>query len=178
MNDYIVPVYSVYIACAVGLTVWLARTLFRNGAIFLGDVFDDKRELATAVNRLLVTGFFMVNLGYALLLVRQGGAETAADAFQLLVTKLGVLLVSLAIVHFVNVAVFWKLRQRRQQRELPPPIVPQRWVAPPPAGPADRRHLPPPPSPAPAMAGAWGAGGTSDYPDPEPWGGEPQPGGQ
>ena len=169
MNEYLVPVYSVYIACAIGLTVWLARTLFTNGAIFLTDVFGDQRELATAVNRLLVTGFFMVNLGYALLLVRQGGADTPAGAFQLLVTKLGVLLFSLAIVHFVNVAVFWKLRQRRHQRELPPPAAPQRWVEPPsPAPTAAATDLLPPP-PAAAMAGTGRDVGASDYPDPEPW---------
>ena len=170
MTDYLVPVYSVYIACAVALTVWLAHTLFTNGSVFLSDVFSDKPDLATAVNRLLVTGFFMVNLGFALLLVRQGGAETAGAAFQLLVTKLGVLLSSLAVVHFVNVAVFLKLRQRRQQRELPPPIAPQRWVDPPATGPSQLGHLPPPP--------AYAMSGASDYPDPEPWDQETEPGGR
>ena len=35
-------VQAIYIAVAVGLTVWLARTLFRNGTAFLHDVFWDK----------------------------------------------------------------------------------------------------------------------------------------
>ena len=43
--------------------------LFRNGAIFLEDVFADPR-MAAAVNKLLVTGFYMLNLGYAALLLK------------------------------------------------------------------------------------------------------------
>jgi hypothetical protein len=57
MNDhYLVTVYAVYAGCALALTVWLARTLYNNGAVFLEEVFD-RKEIAVAVNRLLVTGF-------------------------------------------------------------------------------------------------------------------------
>jgi hypothetical protein len=165
MDKYLVPVYGTYIVCAVGLTVWLARTLFHNGAVFLHDVFEDRQDLADSVNHLLVTGFFMINLGYALILMRSGTADTGAEAFRLLVTKLGVLLFSLAVIHFVNMAVFWKLRQRRQQRDLPPPVAPQRRVVPPPPAPDAGRRDPRPAPPVPAHAVA----GASDYPDPEPW---------
>ena len=56
MTNHLTTVYGVYAVVSVGLTVWLARTLFRNGAVFLRDVFKDKPELAEAVNRLLVRG--------------------------------------------------------------------------------------------------------------------------
>lgn len=55
-NDYLIPVYAAYTACALVLTAALARTFFRNGALFLEDVFDERPQLAAAVNRLLVTG--------------------------------------------------------------------------------------------------------------------------
>ena len=55
--DYLVAVYCAYAVVSIALTVWLARTLFNNGAVFLKDVFKDKPELAEAVNRLLVVGF-------------------------------------------------------------------------------------------------------------------------
>ena len=58
-NGNAIAVYAVYIVVAVGLTAWLARTLFRHGTAFLHDVFADKPELADAVNRLLVVGFYM-----------------------------------------------------------------------------------------------------------------------
>ena len=124
-------VYAVYAAIAVGLTAWLARTLFRNGTAFLHDVFEDRPGLADAVNRLLVTGFYMLNLGYALYLLRASRGLGAFDAIQFLVNRLAILLVSLALIHFMNVLVFWRIRAHREQRTLPHPVAPQALLPPP-----------------------------------------------
>jgi len=128
-NSYLVWVYTAYAVCAVALTVWLARTLYHNGAVFLEEVFD-RKEIAVAVNRLLVTGFFMINLGYAMFLLKSNSATTATEAIEILVQKLGILLLTLAAVHFVNVYVFWRLRRRNEVKYLPPPVAPQRQVTP------------------------------------------------
>lgn len=114
-----VLVYLVYMAVAVGLTYWLARTLFRAGGVFLESVFEGKRELGEAVNRLLVTGFYMLNLGYALYLVRSEPQASAFEAMQFLVNRFAVLLVTLGLVHFVNVFVFWRIRSRHDQSSVP-----------------------------------------------------------
>jgi hypothetical protein len=127
----VLTVYAVYAVIAVALTALLARTLFRNGTAFLHDVFEDRPGLADAVNRLLVVGFYMLNLGYALYLLRATKALGAFDAVQFLVNRLALLLVSLAVIHFVNVAVFWKIRARREQRTLPHPVAPQVILPPP-----------------------------------------------
>ncbi|MDZ4827340.1 MAG: hypothetical protein SGJ13_12890 [Actinomycetota bacterium] len=126
-SQYLVQVYIAYAAIALILTVWLAQTLYRNGAVFLEEVFDSK-EIAVAVNRLLVTGFFMINLGYAMFLLKSNDPTDATEAIEIIMQKLGVLLLSLAAVHFVNVYVFWRLRHRNEVKHMPPPVVPQRTV--------------------------------------------------
>jgi len=134
-----VVVSLIYVAVAVGLTVWLARTLFRNGVAFLHDVFEDKPELAEAVNRLLVTGFYMLNLGYALYILRVSRGYDGFEAVQFLVNRLAILLVTLALIHFVNVFVFWRIRARREQRHLPMPVAAQVMV---PSAPAVSAPIP------------------------------------
>lgn len=124
-NGNVIAVYVAYGAVAVTLTAWLARTLSHNGAVFLEDVFKDRPGLATAVNRLLVVGFYMLNLGYAFYILRAGGGLDAFNAVQYFVNRLAILLVSLALIHFVNVMVFWRIRNRGEQRQLPVPIAPQ-----------------------------------------------------
>lgn len=131
--NLIVPVYLAYAVVAVGLVFWLARTLFDNGEVFLEDVFQDNPRLAAAVNRLLVTGFYMANLGYAAILLRSENAETGVEAVEILATKLGVLLLTLAALHFVNVYVFHRIRRRATAAHMPPPVAPQAFVPPPPA---------------------------------------------
>lgn len=128
--NYLVSGYLAYGLAAFALTVWLARTLFRNGAVFLRDVFDDNPAIADAVNRLLVTGFFMVNLGYAFFSLRSSEAPDAVAAIEVFARKFGVLLLTLAVVHFINVAVFWRLRRRNEVQHLAPPVAPQARIVP------------------------------------------------
>jgi hypothetical protein len=130
-DSTVMLVYAVYVVIAIGLTAWLARTLFNSGTAFLRDVFVDRPELAEAVNRLLVVGFYMLNLGYALYIMRASRDLDGFEAFQFLVNRLALLLVTLALLHFVNVFVFWRIRGRREQRHLPTPIVPQAIIPPP-----------------------------------------------
>src|SRR5918996_2183352 len=129
-----IVVYAVYVVIAAALTAWLARTLFRSGVAFLHDVFEDRPELAEAVNRLLVVGFYMLNLGYALYILRAARGLDGFEAVQFLVNRLAILLVTLAGMHFLNVLVFWRIRARREQRQLPAPVAPQVFMPPAAAG--------------------------------------------
>ena len=135
--DFLILTYVIYGTAAVVLTGVLARTLHASGAIFLESVFDESPAMATAVNRLLVTGFYMLNLGYGLLIFRMGAPETALEATEALVTKLGLLLVSLGVIHFVNMAVFWRIRRSGDER-LRTPTMPSFQLPPPPPPPAPR----------------------------------------
>jgi hypothetical protein len=126
-QSYLVGVYVVYGMVAVGLIVYLARTLFRHGEVFLEDVFGDNPRLAGAVNHLLVIGFYLLNLGYAFLLLKSNVAGSAVEATEVLVNKLGVLLLSLGVIHFGNLYVFHRIRRRARMTELPPPVAPQAW---------------------------------------------------
>jgi len=93
-NGNVITVYVAYGVVAVALTAWLARTLSHNGAVFLEDVFKDRPGLATAVNRLLVVGFYMLNLGYAFWILRAGGGLDAFSSVQYFVNRLAILLVT------------------------------------------------------------------------------------
>ena len=119
---YLVPVYAAYAAVTVPLTVFLARTLSKNGAVFLEGVFTDEPKLADAVNQLLVVGFYLLNLGYAALIMKADPAPTAVSAAEILAWKLGALLLSLGALHFVNMYLFHRIRRRGQIRLAPPPV--------------------------------------------------------
>ena len=61
---YIEISYAVYLAISLGVTIWVAKTLHRNGRVFLVDAFRGNAELADSVNHLLVVGFYLINVGY------------------------------------------------------------------------------------------------------------------
>jgi hypothetical protein len=129
-STYLIAVYAAYAAISVGLTIWIARTLFKNGAVFLEEVFADQPRMAEAVNRLLVVGFYLVNLGYASLLLKANGSDSAVAAIEVLSSKLGLLLLSLGGMHFLNLYVFHRIHRRAHVAVLPPPVAPQMMVMP------------------------------------------------
>lgn len=129
-NGYVMLVYVAYAAVAIGLTAFLARTLYRNGGVFLRDVFGERGAIADAVNRLLVIGFYMFNLGFALYSLKAGRGMDSFDAMRFFVNRVGTLLLVLAAMHLLNVLIFWRIRIHREQRDLPPPVIPQAMVGP------------------------------------------------
>jgi len=111
--SYILISYSIYLLLTLTLTIWVARTLFRNGKVFLIDIFHGNQELANAVNNLLLVGFYLVNIGYAVytLTITDRIADTRALVEELSV-KVGAIILILGGMHFFNMLVFFKLRKK------------------------------------------------------------------
>src|SRR5580698_5551125 len=105
--------YFTYLAISIGITVWVARTLHQNGRVFLLDAFHGNAELADSVNHLLVVGFYLINIGYiALALSTRQPLATLREAIELESTKIGVVLLILGAMHFFNMLVLARMRQR------------------------------------------------------------------
>lgn len=123
--DHKVWMYLAYLAVSIGLTVWVATTLSRNGLVFLQDVFADQK-LAKAINQLLVMGFYLLNLGYVAVAMRSGAAvPDASRALETLSTKVGLVLLVLGILHFFNVFFLGRYRRGRlRQQQTQPPLPP------------------------------------------------------
>ncbi len=125
----IVWTYLAYLAISIALTVWVARTLHKNGRIFLVDCFHGNTDLADSVNHLLVVGFYLINVGFVTLALRFGvTAVGLKDALESLSTKIGLVLLVLGFMHFFNLAVFTACRKRALHEKalkgiaLPPPV--------------------------------------------------------
>jgi hypothetical protein len=113
MATTMVYTYAVYLLLSVGLTAWVAHTLFKNGRIFLVESFGGNETLADSVNHLLVVGFYLINIGYVSLALRFGGqAATIQEAIEYLSTKVGIVLVVLGGMHFMSLFIFSRLRRK------------------------------------------------------------------
>ena len=129
--DYLVVTYVLYLAISIVLTVWVARTLFRNGRVFLVDVFRGNASLADSVNHLLVVGFYLINLGYVTLALKLGyEVSSTRGSIEALSTKVGWVLLVLGAMHFFNLYVFSRMRRRAVLEVMPPPVQPDACIAP------------------------------------------------
>lgn len=124
MNAVVIT-YLLYLAISVALTVWVARTLHRNGQVFLVDVFQGNVPLASSVNHLLVVGFYLVNLGFVSLALKLGyEVNDSRQSIEALSSKVGLVLLVLGAMHFFNLFIFSRLRTRARLPYLPPPVEP------------------------------------------------------
>lgn len=98
--------YAAYLLICVAVTIWVARTLRRNGTTLLADERNEHRDLADAISHSLVVGFYLLNLGIICLVLRsRDAAFDLQTSIELLSFKVGGVLVGLAIVHFLVLAI-------------------------------------------------------------------------
>ena len=133
--DPLVLTYLAYVALAVPITLWVGSTLRRNGRVFLLDVFDGDDDLASAVNHLLVVGFYLVNLGYVSVALKTTDVVVdAVSAIEALSVKVGTVVLVLGVLHLANLFVLNRLRRRAQAQlrgSARPPVAPDAvWGAP------------------------------------------------
>ncbi|OOQ60807.1 hypothetical protein [Mucilaginibacter pedocola] len=113
--NYFITTYAVYLTVSILLTIWVAKVLFNNGRIFLVDIFHGNTPLADSVNKLLVVGFYLVNIGYMCLVLKETEPiQNAQEVIEVLSYKIGTIILILGGMHFLNVIVFFKLRNKAQ----------------------------------------------------------------
>jgi hypothetical protein len=128
---YVVGAYVAYLTISIGLTIWVARTLMKNGRIFLIDTFLENVALADSVNHLLVVGFYLINAGYVTLALKYGTKPNdLPEAIESLSTKVGLVLLVLGVMHFFNLYVFSRLRRRAMLKSQKPPVLPEQFIEP------------------------------------------------
>lgn len=96
-------VYILYLAITLAITIWVARTLSKNGVVFLIQCFGQNETLARSTNHLLVVGFYLVNIGFITLTLSLGNEPTTVTgAIRFLSGKVGLAVIVLGAMHFFN----------------------------------------------------------------------------
>lgn len=142
MGTKVVLAYFIYLPLALGLTLYVARTLFTNGRTFMLDIFKGKEDIADATNKLFEVGFYLLNMGFALLILRidqgeryvwnaeQGlnmpmlteALDTNQELVEVLARKVGGFAIYLGIMLFLNLYLFFRGRRKSRQNMPPQPV--------------------------------------------------------
>lgn len=133
MNNLFVLTYLIYLPVVIGLTLYVARTLFRNGRVFMLEIFKGKADIADATNRLFEVGFYLINIGFALRIMEVGGYwgsdayDTTQELVEVLASKVGGFAIYLGAMLFLNLFFFFRGRRKARQSTItigPPTVTP------------------------------------------------------
>nr|MDQ3100899.1 hypothetical protein [Bacteroidota bacterium] len=103
MENKVVLTYLIYLPIAMALTLYVARTLFRNARVFMMDIFNGRAEIADSTNRLFEVGFYLLNIGFAFWVMEiHYTIETNQGLVEALAGKLGGFAIYLGITLFLH----------------------------------------------------------------------------
>jgi hypothetical protein len=110
--------YAIYLPIAIFLTYFVSKTLFQSGKIYMLDIFKGRVEIANATNKLFETGFYLLNLGFALMILTineyQNDYQTLIEALSY---KIGGFSIYLGIMLFVNLYFFFRGKRKAKEQQ-------------------------------------------------------------
>ena len=111
--------YAVYLPTALFLTFYVSKTLFKNSKVYMLDIFKGREEIAFATNKLFETGFYLLNIGFALMILQM---NLYNDSYQLLIEKLsykiGAFSIYLGLMLFINLYFFFRGKRKASQAQV------------------------------------------------------------
>ena len=125
-NSKIVIGYLVYLPIVIFLTIYVSKTLFKNGRLFMIDIFKGKEDIALATNKLFEVGFYLINIGFALLIMKityyyRDAGMSYQTLIEILSKKVGGFSIYLGIMLFANLFLFFRGRRKSRTPKLVPP---------------------------------------------------------
>lgn len=101
--------YLIYLAISLTATWHLGQRLNQSGLVFLTHHLNGEQSLARAINSLLLIGFYLINIGYILLVININGlhvvgSEQAIDLnnqIQFLARNIGLVVLMLGGMHML-----------------------------------------------------------------------------
>ena len=109
--------YLVYLPVVIVLTWYVAHILFKNSVVFMQDIFNGKADIAQSTNKLFETGFYLLNLGFALVIMEVAvEIMDSREMLEILSSKIGGFSIYLGIMLFFNLYLFFRGRRISKQR--------------------------------------------------------------
>ncbi len=111
--------YIIYLLITCYITVVVGQSLHRHGKPYLDDIFDGDTTLYNAINNILLTGYYLLNIGYAFLMLRSWEIITNYQALVEAITyKSGIIIITLGIIHYNNLMTFTLVKHFKNKKKI------------------------------------------------------------
>ncbi|SDE09175.1 hypothetical protein [Pedobacter soli] len=116
--------YAVYLPVALFLTFYVSKTLFKNSKVYMLDIFKGREEIAFATNKLFETGFYLLNIGFALRIMKiEISVNDYRNIIEALSSKIGGFSIYLGIMLFINLYFFFRGKRKAKESLRPNPFT-------------------------------------------------------
>lgn len=112
--------YFFYLLISIYVTVVVGKYLYVHGQNYTCDIFLDP-ALNTYVNKLLLVGYYLLNIGYALfVLIYIPYVDTVTYMISVIATHVGFNIIGLGFMHYFNLSwlYIYKVIKRKQTDKI------------------------------------------------------------
>lgn len=113
MKDLNTIAYSIYLLISFFITIQIGWICYKNGEVYLKQIFASKTAWVAPVNKILLTGYYLINLGYIAFSLSFWDHLTSIEMLiSRLSFRLGYICLILAIIHCFNLWVLAYLAKK------------------------------------------------------------------
>lgn len=117
--SYNVTAYIFYLLITVYVIVIIGNILYKNGRPFLINVFHQNVSMADAINGLLLTGYYLLNIGYSIITLRIWTEITTLQRLTEIVSiKTGTIIFLLGVMHLFNIWVLLIAEKKYKNKNI------------------------------------------------------------
>jgi hypothetical protein len=114
--NYNILTYAIYFSVLLFVVLYVGSHLFRNGRPFLLNTFAGNELTADSVNRFLLAGYYLMNLGYTVIALKVWQQVTSLqNVLETVCFKVGAILLTLGIMHLFNVITLILIGKKKHQ---------------------------------------------------------------
>ncbi|MCB9260819.1 MAG: hypothetical protein H6607_00370 [Flavobacteriales bacterium] len=113
--NYQVWSYGMYFLATGYITIIVGYGFYKNGFALILDLFSQNHQAANAINKILLMGYYLINLGYVALSIRlwppiSNVNELLAELFY----RVGTIMLILGLMHLNNVVWLYILSKSKK----------------------------------------------------------------
>lgn len=108
--------YIIYLLLTYLITVHAGFSFYKNGKVYILQLLHGDEKLSQFINKMLLTGYYLLNLGYAALSINSWiTIESWVQLTVTVITLTGKIMLILSLIHFINMAVILLISRYRNQ---------------------------------------------------------------
>ena len=112
-TNYNIIGYFIFLIVIIFMIVVVGKICYRNGNIFVAELIPDHMDLCQQINKTLLVGYYLVNIGYcAMTLVNWETITTIQQLVEVISIKTATIAFLLSFLHYGNIFILTNYIQK------------------------------------------------------------------
>lgn len=101
--------YIIYLSLTSVIIIKVGKLCYDNGNIFVSQLIPNHEELCHQINKMLLIGYYLMNLGYcAMTIISWEKIQSINQLIEIIATKSAIIILTIGFMHYINIILLTK----------------------------------------------------------------------